>query len=405
MIIVRLYKYIMEHIHNWIAQYTKEPTCTESGYTNYQCPDCGRTYTNYTPALGHLFDGVAWQDNGSNHIRYCPRCSDSQTEDHVVDNYVTISEPTCEESGTQNGTCTECGHVDTKLLPALGHNWQHYDGQAPTCTEPGWDEYDYCPQCKTSSYEEIPPIGHDFSQCVSISDTQHRGTCRREGCGEIVEDFHDADAWDADQTYHRHKCSACGYVYVDTDVEHANTYSPVDGDVHTPTCTVCGYVSANEVHDAGLWKEVMAFTWQKQCTACGHPRDTFSGTADELPHEWIDPQSNGVDAGTHTYACRECLGTKTEPHNYQYHHHDEYEHYGQCTVCEQKTELEAHEFEWGYGIDHHWEQCIVCGYKSLSLEKHDWIYDANIKIVGAIFPGYICSVCGAIKNTDGELMN
>ena len=42
------------HIHNYVGETTKEPTCTESGEKTYTC-DCGDSYTETIPETGHHY--------------------------------------------------------------------------------------------------------------------------------------------------------------------------------------------------------------------------------------------------------------------------------------------------------------------------------------------------------------
>lgn len=47
---------MLETAHNFIPVETKEPTCTEKGYTTYKCTGCGKTYTEEKDALGHKWN-------------------------------------------------------------------------------------------------------------------------------------------------------------------------------------------------------------------------------------------------------------------------------------------------------------------------------------------------------------
>lgn len=51
------------HIHNYVGEVTKEPTCTEKGEKIYTC-DCGDTYTEEIPAKGHRFENGECTDCG-----------------------------------------------------------------------------------------------------------------------------------------------------------------------------------------------------------------------------------------------------------------------------------------------------------------------------------------------------
>jgi|GEM_PF-6160443 len=74
-------------------------------------------------------------------------------------------------------TCLEVGHseyhyymdgedevrIGYKQIAALGHDLVHHNAKAPTCTDVGWEAYDACSRCSYSTYEEIPPLGHEYA--------------------------------------------------------------------------------------------------------------------------------------------------------------------------------------------------------------------------------------------------
>ena len=166
------------HIHNYVGEVTKEPTCTEKGEKTYTC-DCGDSYTEEIPAKGHHFE------NGE-----CTDCGEKDP-DHKHSYTETITkEPTCTEAGEKTYTC-DCGDSYTEEIPAKGHHFE--DGECtdcgekdpdyhkhsytetitkePTCTEAG--EKTYTCDCGDSYTEEIPAKGHHFVD----------GVCN--GCGDM----------------------------------------------------------------------------------------------------------------------------------------------------------------------------------------------------------------------------
>lgn len=64
-------------VHNYQLTSSQEPTCTEEGKNSYTCTDCGDTYTETTPALGHDYTA---EDDGGDTVYTCKRCGDSYTE-------------------------------------------------------------------------------------------------------------------------------------------------------------------------------------------------------------------------------------------------------------------------------------------------------------------------------------
>lgn len=120
----------------------QEPTCTEEGWVKYGCtyesdrhataPEHIDEWTETIPALGH-----DWKDNGdANHI--CDR--DHVTAAHTYGEWTTVKEATCTAAGQKQHTCTECGHVETEVIPATGHHWVDRGDGTRTCPDCGATE-------------------------------------------------------------------------------------------------------------------------------------------------------------------------------------------------------------------------------------------------------------------------
>ena len=120
----------------------QEPTCTEEGWVKYGCtyesdrhataPEHIDEWTETIPALGH-----DWKDNGdANHI--CDR--DHVTAAHTYGEWTTVKEATCTAAGEEKHTCTECGHVETEVIPATGHHWVDKGDGTHTCPDCGATE-------------------------------------------------------------------------------------------------------------------------------------------------------------------------------------------------------------------------------------------------------------------------
>ena len=120
----------------------KDATCTEEGWKEYGCtlesdnhaaaPTHTDKWKEYIPALGH-----DWKDNGeANHI--CNR--DHLTAAHTYGDWVVVTPATCTTAGQKQHTCTECGHVETKEIPATGHHWVDKGDGTHTCPDCGATE-------------------------------------------------------------------------------------------------------------------------------------------------------------------------------------------------------------------------------------------------------------------------
>jgi len=75
---------------------------------------------------------------------------------------------TCEEDGYKVTVCKNCAaELFREEYKALGHDIEHRDGKAPTCTENGWNAYEACTRCAYSTYEEIPATGHEYAETIT----------------------------------------------------------------------------------------------------------------------------------------------------------------------------------------------------------------------------------------------
>ena len=120
-----------EFNHDWHDTETL-PTCTKDGEKGKVCSRCGMKETEKIPALGH-----SWMDNGDGtHI--CVR--GDATEAHAYGEWTTVTAATCTTPGVEKRTCTECGHEETREIPATGHNWVDNGNGTHTCTNCGATE-------------------------------------------------------------------------------------------------------------------------------------------------------------------------------------------------------------------------------------------------------------------------
>ena len=60
--------------------------------------------------------------------------------DHTWNEGEVSKQPTCTENGERTFTCTDCQETKTEVaedLPAIGHNWSDWEVKDATCTEDG----------------------------------------------------------------------------------------------------------------------------------------------------------------------------------------------------------------------------------------------------------------------------
>ena len=216
-------------------------TCVEDGTETAQCDRCEvtDTRTDEGSALGHDW-AEEWTTDGTAHWHECSRCDEVNDKANHSGGTATCTDP---------AKCDVCG---VAYGEALGHDLQHHDAQAATCTEIGWDAYDTCSRCDYTTYEEIPALGHTEGEAVRENEVA--ATCTVAGsydevvycsvCGEelsreekTIEALgHDwAEEWITDGTAHWHECSRC---------DEINDKASHSGGTATCTdpaeCDVCG---------------------------------------------------------------------------------------------------------------------------------------------------------------------
>jgi predicted transcriptional regulator len=84
----------------------------------------------------------------------------------------------CTDDGVTEWYCSTCDETIKYVTGyAFGHDIVEVEAQAPTCTEIGWDAYEYCTACTYTTYVELPvdTDAHDWSN--------KDGICARENCG------------------------------------------------------------------------------------------------------------------------------------------------------------------------------------------------------------------------------
>ena len=96
------------HTHTW-----EEATCT----TPKTCSTCGETEGE---PLGHT-----WVEATCTEPKTCSICGVTEGEPlgHTVENWETITEPTCTAEGTKSGICSKCGTTVEDSIPKTEHTF------------------------------------------------------------------------------------------------------------------------------------------------------------------------------------------------------------------------------------------------------------------------------------------
>lgn len=303
---------IPTHEHTIAHHEGKAPTCTEDGWLEYECCTTCNLYTTYTPvaALGHDFS-EEYLKNGDHHSRFCLRCTESIDEEHVWEQGETVAEPTCLLGGSETELCAVCGAVNTNELPPLGHDYSN------EYTDDGDSHSRHCSRCDSTAdtaahewlkgdYVKAPTCdgaGVQAYYCNICSATKEEGV---EALGHSY-----SEEFTPNGAEHRRECERCS-AFIDAEM-----HDWVAGDIlEAPTCVKvgtqlygCSKCSATKTETLDEIDHVYSDTYvpngevhSRFCTGCSAsvdaPHDMQAGKVDLAP--------TCVDSGSQTYFCSVC---------------------------------------------------------------------------------------------------
>ena len=218
--------------HENMTSNTVEPTCTESGYTEYTC-DCGYSYiSDYISAKGHAYKDTV----------YAPTCTEPGYTEHTcsVCSYSFSSEqtaplrhkissveypPSCTEQGYTEYICYVCDYsYISDYKQSTGHVFSE-NTVLPSCLEQGYSEFT-CQNCEyTYKTNFTPPTGHKYekevlSEVRCTESGEEKFTC---ACGDTYSVITSPSGHDfsrkvtmptlSDMGYSDFTCKNCEYIY------------------------------------------------------------------------------------------------------------------------------------------------------------------------------------------------
>ena len=218
--------------HNLVEDWVFAPTCTDGGFTVYSCTNCDLSVVDdEVSALGHdlvvksVFAPTCKFDG---HTVYgCSNCEFIVIDDkvaaagHEFGEWINNDEiKLCDKVSVLTRTCSVCQETEVENSIPTSHKLVSHEAKAPTCTEPGHKEYNTCENCDYTTFEVIP-AGHTYETtvlpptCINVGYTTH--TCS--GCGDSYNDSyedatgHTMGAWyqssDATTTHDGEMRSSC----------------------------------------------------------------------------------------------------------------------------------------------------------------------------------------------------
>ena len=325
----------------------KAPTCTEPGVQTRVCERCGERVNEVVEATEHSVVYVSAKAADCTHdgyeaYAYCSVCGEEiipkvaiAAAGHDFGEWETETAATCEEEGTEARSCKSCGTVEKRVVPATGHSAVDVSAKAADCTQDGYEAYAYCSECG----EEIIPkvtvaaLGHDYGeweQAVAPTCTApgaRTKVCKR--CGERVTET--VEATEHSVVYVSAKAADCtqdGY----------ETYA---------YCSECGEEIIPKVaiaaagHDFGEWETETAATCEEEgsethsCKICG---TVEKRVVPATGHKWVtlvEVSATESAEGVIIYMCSVCEATRQEtiPKIEHVHDYDYVSIYGVGVAC------------------------------------------------------------------------
>lgn len=241
---------------------SKEPTCVEAGYKNYEC----------TSPL-----------DGEEKLTY--KATFEATGEHDLQESITTP-ATCTEAGSKHVSCNTCDYEADIPIPKLGHEggkatcikkavctrcheeYGDYDpdnhentevvgAKDATCTADGYTGDLYCNDCKKTVEKgsDIPSKGgHKYT-----SEVTEQPKCTAEGvrtytcseCGDTYTEPVEALGHKGGTATCKHKavCERCGQEYGELDPDRHAEGSVVTVPGKAPTCTADGYTASSYCSD------------------------------------------------------------------------------------------------------------------------------------------------------------
>ena len=257
-----------------------EPTCTESGYIEEYCTECGKIFAKIEKAEPSGHDFCEWR---------------------------LVKAPTCTEPGVQTRVCERCGERVNEVVEATEHSVVDVSAKAADCTQDGYEAYAYCSVC---GEEIIPKVaiaaaGHDFGEW----ETETAATCEEEGT--------EARSCKSCGTVEKRVVPATGHSVVDVSAKAADCTQ--DGYEAYAYCSECGEEIIPKVtvaalgHDFGEWETDIAATCvaegveKRVCSRCGAEETCNTAVAEHNFSEWVITRApTCTEPGVQTRVCASC---------------------------------------------------------------------------------------------------
>ena len=139
--------------------------------------------------------------------RTCSVCGHVETREipatgeHSFGEWIIDKQASCGVAGSKHRTCSVCGETETQTIPALEHNYTTVITKQPTCTTPG-EKVTTCSICGDRIVETIPAVDHNWEH--------HDATGHYEE--KVIE-----EAWTEQKAIWKVVCNGCGAQFDNAD--------------------------------------------------------------------------------------------------------------------------------------------------------------------------------------------
>ena len=238
--------------HDWVKnnEMSTPATCESTGINVYGCSGCGETKEEYAPALDHNYrtsvkNPTCTEDGYTEKVcRDCGFIDISARKSALGHNVKTnVIDPTCIDDGYTESYCARCDKQfeNSAIVKSTGdHVWNLENA--------GCTEDKVCTACGTRSAKAT---GHSFGT---------NGICQNDGCKEkCAHEYSYLKDVEATCTKRAHKLHQCSICFGTKEVEY--TGDPIAHQIEKGVCKVCG-ISSSTHYLAMLqsWKNVDGFS-------------------------------------------------------------------------------------------------------------------------------------------------
>lgn len=290
-------------VHNfdeWTV--SKQATCTEEGVEERVCSLCGKKENRPVEALGHTGGQPTCTQQA-----VCSRCDTPYGEfaNHALSDFILIEDATCTDQGERKAECSECGYIETEIIPAKGHSGEWKTVAEPRCFDDG-ERQRICTVCNELEEEALPAYGeHDLEEATCVGGMQCTRCNYVEGNGK----GHAFSEWSVTKSatciedgIETRYCLVCGDEETRTfnKTGHSGTWNVLEAPTCTQNgveeryCTECGMYETRTAYrtgHSGEWVEVSAATCtengysERICDKCGY-KETVTIYAAHVYGDW-----------------------------------------------------------------------------------------------------------------------